>query len=356
MPRILRRSWILYAPALLCVALAGSACKQDIPPTGEIWGDTGEPLTQPAPRPWTGGEGEAARPPVDGNGMFIRVYDVRDLLHPLDDHPARFGRDVNADDDDDDDGLFGGDDDDDAVDEGVLRQQDTVKKFLDLIRSAVAPESWTPKGAAMMQETDRLLVVKQTPAAHRQLDRLFSELRKNLPQQISVELRAFGVPAGALKRLWKRQPAWLGDAELKELTDRLDKDEESVKVTTLRVTLLDGHEAYISFESLVDYVTTDPPLAPGPNGPGGVVDSVRATASADRKHITLSCRYGTAVYAPTTQPDELREWKVLHRQEVGSTVVVPDRRTAVWTWTHGKRGLLLLVRPEILEKIEELEP
>jgi hypothetical protein len=343
----LTRNGVLFALTMLAtLAMLStlSACQQ----TESGVGGPKKALVASAFRPEGGAEWDTRLKigPFDKNGMLICVYDARPLLHPLTDfHVPRAttnpdngkGRSIF-------DGAGGDSNYQDAAD---LERHDQVERFLGMIRATVLPESWEPNGRANLKENDGLLVVRQTPQGHRLIAHLLKDLIKNRPVQISVEFRAFDIPAARLRGLWQDQPQWLTDKEASRLIVDLLKTSPPPIPFQMRVTLFDGHQACIIIGTETGCIPAIEPVR-DPFRPDEESADVRATVSADRKHVTLSVRFITARYRASSQPDGLDGSRYEDQQELGATTIVPNAHTAVWTWIQGQRGLLLLIRPQIL--------
>ncbi|MDD4889266.1 MAG: hypothetical protein PHU85_05000 [Phycisphaerae bacterium] len=305
------------------------------------------------PRPRTPG-GPTSRPGVlpgklDKDGMLIQVYDMRDLLHPLTDFrvPKATTRG--------DGGIFG---DDDAAespeDSADAERRAKVASFLNMLRATVLPDSWPPGGKANVIETDGLLVVKQTPEGHRQLTHLLAELRDHSGVQITVELRALVMPADKLRGLWREPPPCLSDKDAARVEEDVLKDKRASSAARLRLTLLDGHLAWILVQREWSAAFPLPPLAErDPLRPDAYLFGARATASPQRDRVTLSVKVTTDRYAVTTQWEGLDPMRSERWQEIVGTSRVPDKHFAVWTLIDGPRGLLLLIRPQIIEPRED---
>lgn len=333
----------------------------------------------------------------------------------------------NNDSDDDDDNTIGFDDDDDAVDDGTgseENRQEKVEGFLTLLRTTVLPESWAG-GEASVTETDGLLVVKQSAQGHRELAKLLGQLREHSRMQITIEARFLTIESQFLEDIgfdldfifnrrgtnhWSAIPvntdtfgdgrpnsagsflgpggdtvlSPVGAADIFQISrsafvaagsfvDDIQVDfflratqahRQSTRLNSLRVTLLNGHEAYCRVETAREYVSDlNPSVGTGVVGYDpetselvkGISFGVRATVTADRKYVIMTVKptlqdgrlvepfkfqtgnIGTQVVTDPASPSltsvnnvaqelevQLKESDV---QEVRTTVMVPDQGT-----------------------------
>ena len=79
----------------------------------------------------------------------------------------------------------------DNHEQGLTPRHERVRKITDLIQTTVSPESWRDNGGDVgsLNELSGILVVKQTPKNHREIQGLLSKLREIRSMQISVETR-----------------------------------------------------------------------------------------------------------------------------------------------------------------------
>ncbi|MDD4889920.1 MAG: hypothetical protein PHU85_08300 [Phycisphaerae bacterium] len=326
-----KQNSVVSSLAVIVPLLALAACQQSEPGIHARAKDPGNDTA------WPQIASSADARPIDKNGMLIRAYDARDLLHPLTEFRVR--RPTSQ---PDGGGIFGADD---------TERQTQTDRFLGMIRATILPGSWAPTGQANILETDGLLVVRQTPEGHRHLTHLLRELGRNEGTQITVGFRTFCMPATKLRSLWRDQPGFLSDRQVEPLIADLQKTVPGSVASQMQITLLDGHQACILLQTMTDYVSATPARPGDPSQPNSASAEVRATASSNRQHVTLSVRFATARSCTTTKPElPGEESQTETAQEIGATTVVRNDHTAVWTWVQGERALLLLIRPHVITK------
>ena len=122
-------------------------------------------------------EADDAEEPVEQTEDFVvRMYDISDLVEARlrDDRryvgyawPSTTLRDVSC----------GADFFDDGFDDGPS-PMDAVDGIIDLIQNLVLPYSWSDE--AILQELDGVLIIRQVPTAHAQIEELLAMLREAL--------------------------------------------------------------------------------------------------------------------------------------------------------------------------------
>ncbi|MCB9914307.1 MAG: hypothetical protein H6828_04035 [Planctomycetes bacterium] len=143
-------------------------------------------------------------------GQVLRMYEVRDLIHPIPDFP---GRDINVE-------ISGGIT---APDEDIEERESNVvtSDLLDqLIRNNIEPESWDADPANSLQINEMgVMVVNQTPAVHELIANLLEDLREatgimvdiqsrfikvedNFLEDIGVDFRGLGQPGLGTNRFF----------------------------------------------------------------------------------------------------------------------------------------------------------
>ncbi|MHC4897416.1 MAG: hypothetical protein ACYTGW_09955 [Planctomycetota bacterium] len=113
-----------------------------------------------------------------GGRMFLRHYEVRDIVEGVPDKP---GIDLKL-------GVPG---EEEALAEEEEEAKPTVVdagKLVDLIRANIAPESWDA-GSANITEQRGVLLVRQTREVHAKVKQLLTELRSAVGIQVDVETR-----------------------------------------------------------------------------------------------------------------------------------------------------------------------
>ena len=265
-------------------------------------------------------------------------------------------------------GTGGGGGGTDEPGQSAEERKEKVKDFMELLRTSVLPDSWAPVGDAKMSETDGLLVVRQTPEGHRLLGELLNKLREHSRMQISIEARFLTIESDFLEDIgfnmnflfnpganhnWSPIPmntttfahsginsagkfldssgsstlvpvgdasifqvgspalamsgSYLDDIGLDFFLRATQAHQQSTSLNALRVTLMNGHEAYVLVETATDYVSSlTPTVATAAFAYSPTIDQlikgvsfgVRATVTADRKYVIMT------VY-PTLRDDSL---------------------------------------------------
>ena len=132
-------------------------------------------------------EADDAEEPVEQTEDFVvRMYDISDLVEARlrDDRryvgyawPSTTLRDVSC----------GADFFDDGFDDGPS-PMDAVDGIIDLIQNLVLPYSWSDE--AILQELDGVLIIRQVPTAHAQIEELLAMLREALTAWPTVTIHA----------------------------------------------------------------------------------------------------------------------------------------------------------------------
>lgn len=216
----------------------------------------------------------------------LRVYDVRDLVVDVPDFPFPGG---------------GNDADPES-------REERVHELAEQIRMHVAPGTWDEADLINFAEGLRLLIVT-SEAKHRLIEDYFEQIRAAQRVQVTVEARfieldeasarqvesvlaAAGKAAGA-----EGPPLFLDDATVTNVLRVTQMGSANGIVTAPRITLVNGQRAHVLVEtqrSIVSNVTVNQSAdgavqyVPTVDTIGaGVLLETRATASADRRHVTL---------------------------------------------------------------------
>jgi Flp pilus assembly secretin CpaC/tetratricopeptide (TPR) repeat protein len=291
--------------------------------------------------------------------------------------------------------------------------------------------AWDPQGEGILKEIDGLLVVKQSFRGHEQIVGLLNQLREHSRMQIAIETRFLTIESQFLEDIGfdldfifqggehtskipvdvstfthgtldkatgsfldsngvtTLQPvgsadifevgrsslvvagSFLDDIQIDFFLRATQAHRQSTRLNSLRVTLMNGHEAYVLVQTETDYVSDLTPqtganiaaFAPSTDVLiAGVSFGVRATITADRKYvimtvyptlrddtlagtfkfqtgiastssITTTGNTGGTVVNPGNAPIAAQEAEIQLRkaaiQEVRTTVMVPDKGTLV---------------------------
>ncbi|MEZ0265610.1 MAG: M56 family metallopeptidase [Phycisphaerae bacterium] len=357
---------------------------------------TRPPATQPAA---AAGPKPTIEIAADGD-VVTRVYDVRDLVTPIpdfssDDDAARSPR-AGA-----------------ATRPATASERwpttpaqpgpavrDPTAHLIALIRDTIDPQSWAAPKLADAQSTSPYglrelsgqLIVRQTRANHDALDRLLSQLRQTRGIQITVEARfvlfdvdalAKADPAAAalleLPKAEKGAPlktaaTYLTEVQLNTILRAAQSLPETTTLSAPRVTTFNGQRAYVKVAHQRAYVA-DYTVTRGADGKpayeavaevaeSGLTLDVQATASADRKYVTLNLRPHIAkllgfktVPFPNLPADHpagvekpLIQQPDLAVTEVRTTISVPNNQTVVLGGMPDTTGLTKFDDPAVKPK------
>lgn len=216
----------------------------------------------------------------------LRVYDARDLLVDVPDFRVDRGGEA---------------------DEDERTRDDRVDELAEQIRTHVAPGTWGPDDLINFSEGQRLLIVT-SEAKHRLVQDFFEQVRATQRVQVTVEARFLTIGDGssgqlddALGRIGDDDdapgPVFLDDAQVRSLLRASQASPKSTIITAPRMTVYNGQRSYtlvatqrayvsdlranraadgsVTYDSTIDSVES------------GIVFEVRATASADRRRVTL---------------------------------------------------------------------
>ncbi|MDP6424394.1 MAG: hypothetical protein QGG14_06600 [Planctomycetota bacterium] len=126
----------------------------------------------------------------EGSGAMVpRIYDVREIINPLAQHP---GRDIL---------LAVGEGDEDLGDEEEPTPAVVdVDKLQELIRANVMPDTWEADGVSINPQGPTL-VINQTLAVHAAIDKLLGDLRGTSGIQVDIEARFLRVEDNFLEEV-----------------------------------------------------------------------------------------------------------------------------------------------------------
>ncbi|HYE17150.1 MAG TPA: M56 family metallopeptidase [Tepidisphaeraceae bacterium] len=278
---------------------------------------------------------------------------------------------------------------------------DPTARLISLIRDTIDPPSWpaaklpgaqspSPYG---IRELSGQLIVRQTRANHDALTTLLTQLRQTRGIQITVEARfvlfdldalAKADPAAAalLSDLQhadknaplKPAPTYLTEPQLNTILRAAQSLQETTTLSAPRVTTFNGQRAYVKIAHQRAY-TADYKITRGPDGKpayepvaevaeSGLTLDVQATASADRKYVTLNLRPHIAKLLglkslpfPNLPPDHpagadkpIIQQPDLAVTEVRTTISVPNNQTLVLGGMPDTTGLTKFDDPAVKPK------
>jgi len=112
-------------------------------------------------------------------GQVLRMYEVRDLIHPIPDYP---GADINV---QPSGGITVPDEDLEERESNVV-----TSDLLDqLIRNNIDPESWDDPTNSLQINEMGVMVVNQTPAVHEKIGQLLADLREATGIMVDIQSR-----------------------------------------------------------------------------------------------------------------------------------------------------------------------
>ena len=293
----------------------------------------------------------------------IKVYDIRDLIVGAPDFRFQDGG-VKAEPQDKD-----------------LHER-LAQDVINVIKETIAPETWKG-GTGSIRYLAGQLIVTATPQRQADVEKLINQLRETRGVQVMLEVKFIKADLNALDAkalgfdvLGADQKTgklgMLDDAQVKKLLTQLQVDEKRRILSAPRLTLFNGQSGSLmvgsEMEIIVGWGAKNAAGERQPIKKGVMTDghslNVQATASADRKHVTMTLhpravKPGKVVSIPweKAEPGEklLVQKAELDVEEIATTVSVPDGATLVTTLTKvaGEREknaplTLLLVKPKLI--------
>jgi len=308
---------------------------------------------------------------VEGD-IVTRVYDIRDLLVQAPNYEAP---DFN----------IGVKPKPPATQPAETRDQ-LVARLINLLKDTVFPDTWQEPAAASkplpnspdlskmlaarpgaIRELSGQFIIRQTRPAHDDLLRLLKQIRETRALQITVEARFLLFDPTAFPKevadLLKpaapdapvtTSPHTLTRQQVNILLSAFSEQQSAVTMSAPRVSLLNGQRAYVLVATQRAYTSNLKVDRSVPGKPkyepetevaeSGVMLDVQATASQDRKYITLNLHPQVSkllgidtVPFPDTPPDHPAgtpkptiQQPRLSIAEVRSTVSIPDGQTIVF--------------------------
>ena len=187
-----------------------------------------------------------------------------------------------------------------------------IDGLISILKATVDPKSWET-GATIRQLAGQLIIL-QTPANHKAIERLVNTLREDRKTQISIETRLVqlndsesGIQSNLRDKIESSDQAdklhtgvLLDDVEVNKLLRALQGSAKLSLVTAPRVTTFNGQRAYVLVVQQRSYIADYTVVYSKDGNPlfnprvetvsaGSVLD-IQAAASVDRKSISLSIR------------------------------------------------------------------
>jgi len=292
--------------------------------------------------------------------VTTRVYDVRDLIvQPVNfTPPNQFAPQSTT---------------QPAPEEQPSRQQQ-IDSLITLIIESIAPDTWRQAGGTIgsIQELSGQLIITQIPENQKLILALLDQLRETRAVQVLVEARFLmmnvkDLPGDLKSRL---SPAladkgvvFLDSAEADSIVKKAAADVRSSLLAAPRVILFNGQRAYVSVGSPTAYVSNYVAIKSS-NGDTrfepqvskldtGLLFDVMATASADRKYVTLSLnprdtkllQFVPEPWSGAKDTQLLVQKPVLSVREAATTVTVPDGKVVVLTATDEEQVIEVSDKP-----------
>lgn len=334
--------------------------------------------------------------------VSVRVYDVRDLIKPIPDFSVvGVGADPKV-----------------AADQTKRlappqTEEEMGRSLIQLIESTIDAETWKDHGGSVgaTRLLQGQLIVTQTPANQRRVMDLLRELREGSQLQISVEARLLVCDQSAAEALvakWQqagngaslgfvattrpsgpvdsRVSLFLDRPQVTELLQEVAKSPGVSVISSPRITLFNGQHAYVEVGNPHKYVSGYAAVVAAGGATrydpissqieDGTLLDVQATASADRKYVTLWLHTQFSKLLGMTQatwagaPAGLKlmiQKPDIDTFEVQSTISIPDNgtllmpvlltpqpatRPAATQPEASPQSVLLLIRPTIIAQRE----
>lgn len=262
----------------------------------------------------------------------LRVYDLKDLNIDIPDFPYPDG----------------------GSDVDPPTRDRRVRELAEQVRAHVAPGTWDRDDVINFAEGHRLLIVT-SDAKHALVREFFEQIRAAQHVQVSVEGRFVTIGDGSSRQLDEaltratgaaEGPVFLNDAQVNSLLRAAQASPKATIVTAPRITLYNGQRAYVLVATQQAYVS-DLTARQAADGSAmydskidiidsGIVFEARATASDDRRRVTLylhprlthllgmdDLRVGVDSAGRNLTVQRPRMWTA----EIHKTVTVPDGQT-----------------------------
>jgi beta-lactamase regulating signal transducer with metallopeptidase domain len=299
--------------------------------------------------------------------IVTRTYDIRDLLVEIPNFDSFDSAPSTR-----------------PADTAVTREK-RVEELRDLIKNTVASDTWKDNGGLIgsIQELGGQFVVTQTKVNHAYIFGLLEKIRGGRAVQITVTARLITVavdkvPAEVNTLLTSNgdkggssSATFVAADQVSAILKAIQAEPGAQTITAPRLTLFSGQRAFVKVNREQSYISTftmtrtekgerkfEPVVA---QAPAGVTLAVEATASADRKYVTLTLkpvvtrllRMDTEPFAGDPEEKGLVVQKpVIETQTMDTTLSIPDGGTCVLrsgpNGADGKQMLLLLVTSKVV--------
>jgi hypothetical protein len=303
--------------------------------------------------------------------VMTRVYDIRDLTVPIPDFET---------------GPNG------LQPTTQPTREENVSAIRRLLTETIDPDGWSDSTNKMCELSGQLIVTA-TPETQSQITALLDQLRECRAIQISLEMRFVSIDpdrlpknvADALRQSFGKKPpetkiAFLSPEQTDELIRQAVKLPESSLISAPRITIFNGQRAFVNVSTSQAYVAGmnviqsadgktgyDPEIK---NISTGVQIDACATASADRKYVTVSLKptLSKLLSLKTEQYKNVKDLMIqvpeVQTQSISTTASVPDRQTMIVgglvdrdVQIEGKpnpvsRPIFLLVKPSLIVQRE----
>jgi len=217
--------------------------------------------------------------------LEIRIYDVRDLVADVQDHPAPeilpTGRLVEP-------KLKG-----DAILMPEAATGLTTGHLAEMMATRVKPDLWAAELGTAIEEREGRLVVRQTPDVHARVAAVLDTCRSSRSPQVRTECRFVAVAEALLARLRAQERpgrglVYLKAPQLRLLEHAIRETEHARLVEAAEVTAYSAQRSHVMSGTSFEERTDDGGLD-GTYFRGTVLD-VRSTVSFDRRYVTMGLR------------------------------------------------------------------
>ncbi len=179
------------------------------------------------------------------------------------------------------------------------------EELMKVIRSTVAPRSWTENGGpATMQyySIGQSLIIQQTREKQEAISKLLADLRQIQDIQVAVEIRMLTLPEGSREpldvlRKCQQGNVTLSQTELLQLVKFVQQDKNTRVMQAPKLTIFNGQKGMLSVMDYQTFLTLPPANGEAKNLnrqpqnetiPLGFRYYVRPTVTSDQKQVTLS--------------------------------------------------------------------
>jgi hypothetical protein len=210
----------------------------------------------------------------------------------------------------------------------TVPQRTLEKQLIGLLTNRIAPGSWNDKGGPGSVDYYPLgmaLIVNQTPAVHKQVRHLLESLRKLQDVEVALEVRFVSVSEPVFERLGTDfnnkpdakpatlppGPTFLDDKQLRNFLEAVQGDQRSNVMQAPKLTVANGQSATLDISDVRYYVTgvdtvrkNGQTMLVPKNEPKktGLQMSVRPAVSADRRYVQLNLKVARTEQASPVVP------------------------------------------------------